>query len=113
MYNNINTYTIVDYPYENKTFGLYKSSRPKIAANRAFTDLIKFIDGGNEDDAFLGKFIVFIIRNTETLKEYKYIGTRIKLKNPVKNYKNGKEMIYKYKDVIGKYNPELDKIIIR
>jgi hypothetical protein len=109
--NNIHTYTIVDFPDVNKTFGSYKYSNPKKAANKAFSDLIKFIDIGNEDDELLGKFIVFVIKNIHTSKEYKYIGTRIKLKNPVKVHKkNGKEIDYKYKNVIGPYDEKLDLI---
>lgn len=114
-YNNNNYYTIVDFPEDNQTYGKYKGSVPRIAANRAFSALIKFIDIGDNsnEDRFLGKFLVFVIKDLNTTKEpkeYKYIGTRIKLKNPVKVIKDGKEIEYKYKNVIGKYNLELDKI---
>jgi hypothetical protein len=110
--NEINYYTIVDFPDTDKTYGKFKGKKPKIAANRAFSSLIKFIDieNSSNEDTFLGKFVVFVIRNIKTNEEYKYIGNRIKLKNPVKVVKDGKEIEYKYKNVIGKYNKELDKI---
>ena len=116
MYNNNNnnnknklkTYTIVDFPEDNQTYGIFKENIPKKAANKALTSLLKFIDTDNinNKDSFLGKFVVFVIKDTETNKMYKYIGTRIKLENPVKNSNSE----YKYKNVIGKYKKELDSI---
>ena len=41
---------------------------------------------------------------------YKYIGSRIKLEKPITITKNNKVVQYKYKNVIGKYKEELDKI---
>jgi hypothetical protein len=108
--NNIKEYTVVDFPEKNKTYGIFKGSYPKHAASKAFSSLIKFIDNNNNNnnnnkDIFLNKFLVFVIKelNTNKNKEYKYICTRIKLNSLVKNK-------YKYKNVIGVYNPELDKI---
>jgi len=112
-YNNNEThyYTILDFPKDNQTYGKFKGNKPKIAANRAFSSLVKFIDiDKSNEDGFLGKFLVFVIKDLNTNDEYKYIGNRIKLKNPVKVTKDGKEIEYKYKNVIGKYNSELDKI---
>ena len=110
--NNINYYTIVDFPEDNQNYGKFKGHKPKIAANKAFSSLIKFIDIENKsnENSFLGKFLVFVIKDLNTNQEYKYIGNRIKLKNPVKVTKDGIEIEYKYKNVIGKYNKELDKI---
>ena len=110
--NEIHYYTIVDFPEDNQTYGKFKGTKPKIGANKAFSSLIKFIDFKNNknEDNFLGKFLVFVIKDLSTNQEYKYIGNRIKLKNPVKVTKDGKEIEYKYKNVIGKYNSELDKI---
>ena len=109
-YNNINNYyTIVDFPNDGEYYGEYEGKYPKIAANKAFTKLLKFTNNLEEDD-FLGKFIVFVIKNINTNKEYKYIGNRIKLQNPIHKVINGKTIIFKYKNVIGNYNSELDKI---
>lgn len=109
--NKCSYYTIVDFPDTNMNFGKYKGKSPKIAANKAFSTLINFIilDENNENDTF-GKFIVFVIKDIDTNKEYKYIGNRIKLQNPITVNKNGKEITYKYKNIIGKYKKELDLI---
>ena len=106
-----NCYTIVDFPNDNETFGKFRGTIPKRVASKAFSSLIQFIniDTLNEDE-IQEKFIVFVIKNIENEKMYKYIGTRIKLKNPIKVIKNGKEIEYKFKNVIGKYNKELDLI---
>ena len=106
--NKLKTYTIVDFPEDNQTYGIFKENIPKKAANKALTALLKFIDTDNinNKDSFLGKFIVFVIKDIETNKIYKYIGTRIKLENPIKN----SNIEYKYKNVIGKYKKELDSI---
>ena len=106
--NNISSYEIVDFPNNTNSFGIYKGKIPKEAASKAFTFLANVIDNKINSDE--GKFIVFFIRNIDTKKEYKYIGTIVKLENPVIKYVNGKEVIYQYKNVIGKYNKELDKL---
>jgi hypothetical protein len=109
--NNIHYYSIVDFPEEQQLYGKFKGTTPKAAANKAFSSLIKFIDiDKSNEDNFLGKFIVFVIKNIETNEEYKYIGNRIKLENTVTIVKDGKEIKYNYKNVIGKYNKELDKL---
>jgi len=106
--NKNNSYEIVDFPNNTKSFGSYKGNSPKKAASKAFAFLSNII--GNKINSENGKFIVFVIRNTDTKKEYKYIGTVVKLENPVTKYINGQEVIYKYKNVIGRYNKELDKL---
>jgi hypothetical protein len=105
--NNNKYYSIVDFPNDNQLYGKFKGSSPKKAANKALSCLIKFM---NNNDDFFGKFIVFVIKNNSTKKEYKYIGNRIKLENPIKVVKNGKTIIYNYKNVIGKFREELDLI---
>jgi len=108
--NNINTYTIVDFPENNQCYGKFKGNIPKKVASKAFSSLVQFMDIDLEKDEFQGKFIVFVIKNVKSGKMYKYIGNRIKLHNPIKIVKNGIEVEYKYKNVIGKYRNELDKI---
>ncbi len=114
MYSNNNqtrTFTIIDFPKDNQTYGKFKSKIPKVAANMAFDELLKHIKIDKKtDDAFYGKFIVFMIKCLKTNKLYKYIGTVVKLKNPVKKMIDGKYITYEYKSVIGKYNKELDKL---
>jgi hypothetical protein len=106
--SNSSYYTIVDFPQDGKTYGKYYATNPKKAAIKAFNELIKFIDADLEKE---GKFIVFVIKNIGgNNKEYKYIGNRIKLENPVLNKKNGKEITYLYKNVVSNYNIKLNKI---
>ena len=107
--NNKDYYSIVDFPEDNKYYGKFRGTVPKMVASKAFSSLIQFIDV--DQDNMDGKFIVFVIKNMQNNKMYKYIGTRIRLENPVKVIKkNGIEVEYRYKNVIGKYRPELDKI---
>lgn len=99
-------YVIVDYPEEGKTFGKFMGSSPKQAAMKAFTKLAKV---SQLNDA-KRQLLVFVMRNQTTGKEYKYIGSRVKLAKPKKVSIGGKEVIYRYKNIVGKYRDELNKI---
>jgi hypothetical protein len=103
--NTKSTYQIVDFPKPTKTFGHYEAYFPKQAAMQAFQLLSNIVEEKLNED---GKFIVFVIQNKDTKKEYKYIGAKVKLENPVVKYENGINVTYHYKNVIGKYNPALD-----
>ena len=105
--NNKKYYTIVDFPSQKQTYGKFSGTIPKNAASKAYSVLFKFM---KQNDNLFGKFIVFVIREIETNKEYKYIGSRIKLQNPVVVNKNGKEIIYNFKNVIGIFDQNLNKI---
>ena len=108
---NYNKFTIVDFPEDGKTYGIFVGEIPKKVASKAFSSLMQFMSiNDNKNDNSLGKFIVFVIKNINSGKMYKYIGNRVKLENPIKIRKNNKEIEYKYKNVIGKYKDELDKI---
>lgn len=105
------SYSIVDFPEDNKLYGDFIATSAKSAAGEAFSHLLKFLDlDENNEDSFLGKFLVFTLIDKNSHKKYKYMGTRIELKNPVSITKNNHNLTYKYKDVIGKYKKELDKI---
>ena len=101
-------YTIVDFPSQKKTYGKFSGTIPKNAASKAYTFLFKFMK--KKDNNLFGKFIVFVIKEIGTNKEYKYIGSRVKLQNPVVVNKNGKEITYNFKNVIGVFDPNLNKI---
>lgn len=109
MNNNKKYYTIIDFPEDNETYGKFSGTIPKKAANKVFSFLLKFLNEDINDD-LTGKFIVFVIKDIDSNKMYKYIGTRIKLENPIHTTKNNKNVIYKYKNVIGKFKPELNLI---
>ena len=109
--NNIKSYSIVDFPEDNKLYGDFTATSSKSAAGEAFSHLLKFLDlDENNDDSFLGKFLVFTLIDKNSHKKYKYMGTRIELKNPVSITKNNRNVTYRYKDVIGRYKKELDQI---
>ena len=64
-------FTIVDFPEDNQTYGRFSSIVPKKAANKAFSAITKAImTNENNDDYFIGKFIVFVIRDIRNNKEY-------------------------------------------
>ena len=104
-------YELVSFPENNKNFGDFRGKYPKQAAEKAFT----FLSNLSHDEIIKdGTFIVFNIQkktkntnNTNNNKLYKFIGTIIELENEVINNK-GK--VLKYKNIISKYNPDLDKI---
>lgn len=112
--NKEKTYKIVDFPSTGELYGNYKSVSPKKAAELAFDVLTNVIsienNNNNKNEYSSGKFLVFTIRNISNQKEHKYIGSRIKLENPIKKIINGTEVFLQYKNVIGVYKPELDKI---
>jgi len=107
------TYSIVDFPENGKTYGSFTSKNRKKAASQAFTELLRYIDVDkkNGDDYMLGKFIVFVLQDNQNKNEnYKYIGTQIKLKKPIRKKEGDIEKVYYYKNVIGDYNSSLDNI---
>lgn len=98
-------YTIIDFPNKGKNYGEFLGKSPKRAAEKAFTKLARLSKTNNSQK----QFIVFSILNKNTNKEYKYIGTRIKLVNPIEVIRGGKKIIYRYMNTIGKYRDELNK----
>ncbi len=99
-------YTVINYPRKNQTFGEFTGSSPKRAAHKAFSKLAKLGNLRNNTDELL----VFSIQNLRTNKIYKYIGKRIKLTEPREVIRNGKKIIYKYVNTVGKYKKELNMI---
>lgn len=98
------TFTIVGYPNDGENYGRYIAKTPKRAANKAFTKLSRKIDLKNTNNKNL---LVFIIKETtknSDNKEYKYAGTRVELAKPVIKTINGKQIIYRYKNIIAPYN---------
>ncbi len=104
--NNKKKYTLLNFPKEGINFGIFKSASPKRAAQKAFGKLAKKVDLTNNS----GNFIVFTIKNLDTKKEYKYIGTRVKLAKPITVKRNNKTITYKFFHTVGKYKSELNKM---
>ena len=106
--NILKEYEIIDFPNKKENFGNFKGAYPKQAAEKAFTFLTNVVGDEIKKD---GNFIVFSIqqknKNTNN-KELKFIGTVIELENDVYNKEQNK--VVKYKNILSKYNPDLDKI---
>ena len=116
LFNNnsekkVYNYEIMAFPNKKSNFGNYSGTYPKEAAQKAFTFLSSLVDDEIKND---GNFLVFSIRKknknniNNSNKEHKFIGTVVELDNYV--YSKSLEKKVKYKNVIAKYNPELDKI---
>jgi hypothetical protein len=101
------TFSIKDFPQQTKLYGKYVSNSPIRAAKKAFSKIIKKMNVESNIINNSSKFIIFTIINNETNKEYKYIGKRIELDKPIIIVKNGKEITYKYSDIIGKYDEKM------
>ncbi len=96
-------YTIMDFPKIGSNYGNFISAKPIQAANKAFRELLKSINI-DEDE-----FIVFTLLNNDTNKTHKYIGTRIKLVNPIEvNYDDNTKKKYKYRYIISPYTGDMD-----
>lgn len=110
--NKLKEYEIMAFPDKKSNFGSFTGTYPKQAAQKAFSFLSSLVGDEIKKE---GNFIVFSIRkkniNNEvnSNKELKFIGTMVELENYVRN-NNDREKMYKYKNVVSKYNPELDKI---
>ena len=101
-------YEIMCFPNKKRNFGSFTGNTSKQSAEKAFTFLSNLTQDEIKKD---GNFIVFSIRKknnkiNNTNKEHKFIGTVIELENKVIN----SEKVLKYKNVISKYNTDLDKI---
>ena len=110
--NKLKEYEIMAFPDKKSNFGSFTGTYPKQAAQKAFTFLSSLVGDDIKKD---GNFVVFSIRkknknnNVNSNKELKYIGTMVELENYVRNNSNFEKRV-KYKNVVAKYNPELDKI---
>ena len=103
-----NYYTLVDFPLKGQTFGNYKARSPAQAAKKIINKLAKI--NGIHNNTLNTKLIVIIIRNLYSKKEYKYVGTRIKLANPIQViYPNNKIVNHYFKTVVSKYDKYFSK----
>ena len=109
--NNKRTFVLVDYPKSGETYGYYKGRYPKQVAKKVANLLSKKHNIGNNDQ----KFVVFTIREitkNSHRKEYKYIGTRIKLNKPNKVEYNGKIIFHNYNILVTKYDDNFNNSFI-
>jgi len=94
-------YTIVDFPNAGEEYGRYWGSHPKQAANKAFSQLSRKINLQNSNDK---NFMVFTIRELGTNKKHTYVGTRVKLHRPRVRNINGREVHFRYQNVLTNKN---------
>jgi hypothetical protein len=93
--------------FNDEICGRYCGKKPKQAANKAFSSIIKDLKkSGNETAVEIAFSIKECTRNSKH-KEYKYIGQRQVLKEPVKveiqnNDGTIKEIVYKYHNLLSK-----------
>ena len=93
-------YCLLDYPNAGKIYGNFKGKYPSQAAKKIVSFLSKEYNFSNSKSK---KLMVFNIRNKNTKKEYKYVGTRIKLHSPHIIYKDNKKIEFKYKNIATRY----------
>lgn len=99
-----NYYTLIDFPSKGETFGNYKARSPSQAAKKIINKLAKMNDIHNNKLANT-QLIVVNIRNTTSNKEHKYVGTRIKLANPIEvMYPNNRIVKHWFKTVVSDYD---------
>ena len=79
------TYSLIDYPNPGHKHGNYKGKYPSQAAKKIISFLSKEYNYSNSKSK---KLMIFNMQNNQTKKEYKYVGTRIKLHSPHIIYKN-------------------------
>lgn len=104
---SLKEFEIIDYPNRGKNFSLGKEKTIKSAANSAF----ELISNSIKQDILVEEnFLVFYIREKNSKNEYKFIGKKIKLENPVYKTINGKQHVFEFKNIIGEYNKSLDSI---
>lgn len=94
---------------EGNTKGRFAGHKPKQAANKAFTSLLKDQMGGGKDQSDEIAFnIVECTRNSKH-KVYSYIGQRIKLEKPMIVNIQGKNIEYKFNNVLKKNTAVMKK----
>ena len=94
------TYTLLSYPKEYEEYGNYTGSCPSRAAKKFLTFLSKQHEIANSKSK---KATVFVIRNNNTMKEYKYVGTRVKLFTPNTISVNNKVINFNFKNIVTPY----------
>ena len=97
------SFTILDFPKKGQEYGRYLSTSPSNAASKAFTQLSRIINLKNSN---VKNHVIFTIRETtqgSPEKTYTYIGTRVELEQPIIQNISGKQITYRFKNIISKY----------
>ena len=91
------TYTLLDYPKKGDKYGNFTGSCPSRAAKKFLTFLSNEYKVPNSSSK---KALIFSIRNNKTQKEYKYVGTRVKLNRPEVVMMNNRKVNFNYKNIV-------------
>mgnify|MGYP001254299038 CR=1 FL=1 len=106
--SNYDIYSLVDFPKKGQKYGRYKGNYPSQAAKKFISFLSKEHNFSNSSNK---KALVFSIINNRTKKEYKYVGTRVKLQSPNVVHIKDKKISYKYKNIATLYKDYYANII--
>jgi len=104
-YNNKRNFRLLDYPKPGKQYGDFNGKYPSDAAKKIYSMLCneyKFFDNDNGR-----KYLGFNIIDTDSGKIYEYIGTSVKLNEPIKIKKGHKEFYIHYRPIIAKFDINL------
>jgi len=97
-------FTVVDFPKKDNTFGRYKGVRPCDAASKAFSQLARIVNLKNSNKKNHMVFTIKEISQGGSGKCYTYIGTRVELDQPIMKNIGGKNVYFKHKNIISKYD---------
>lgn len=106
----VRRYTIIDYPINNKTTGMYKGKRPIQAAKKALSRITRDLDHHN-NKGNNNKLLVFEMKCLDNGKQFKFIGTRVKLNKPKTINIGGKMVTYKFKNLVSHFDDYIKKNI--
>lgn len=109
--NKLKTFGILDYPKKGNIYGNFNAKYPSDAAKKVYSMLCKkynFYDNEN------GKiYLGFHIINKDTKKIYEYVGTSIKLKEPIQIKKGNKQFFIHYRPIVTKFDPNIKNIFTK
>ena len=99
-------YQLLHYPKKGDRSGHFVSATPGDAAEKMMYKLYKHHQNENPQMTDSSSFLIFKFINTETLKEYCYLGKVIQLDQPViQKLKDGREIQYKHRTIVAPMNP--------
>lgn len=106
--NSKSSYTILNYPEEGQKYGKYTGKTPGAVASKIFKKLMK--DYNFLDNVDGKKYLVFEFQNMDTGKIYEYIGTPIKLENPMTVNIHNQNISVTHRAIVVKYDDKMKEI---
>lgn len=93
---------------DGSTKGRYKGRKPKQAAKKAFTYLLKNQYGGGKTETGEIEFSIKECTRNSRQKVYNYLGQRVKLEKPIEISHKGNKTVYQHDNKIKK-NPAMSQ----